>query len=94
MSNSFSAVVISHHLVISSIFAQLLKDIKLQSDLSIEFLAEQTTNYSGSDLKEFCRVAVMTPIKEYMRLRGNDKSAMIEASQTVSLLLCSVWSIS
>ncbi|EGG01295.1 uncharacterized protein MELLADRAFT_92596 [Melampsora larici-populina 98AG31] len=60
----------------------LLKDIKLSSDLSLEFLAEQTSNYSGSDLKEFCRVAVMNPIKEYMRLRGGDKSAMIEASQT------------
>ncbi|CAH7688832.1 ATPase [Phakopsora pachyrhizi] len=60
----------------------LLKDIKLEDGLSIDFLAKQTSNFSGSDLKEFCRAAVMAPIKEYMRSRGGDKSAMIEASET------------
>ncbi|KAI8450070.1 P-loop containing nucleoside triphosphate hydrolase protein [Phakopsora pachyrhizi] len=69
----------------------LLKDIKLEDGLSIDFLAKQTSNFSGSDLKEFCRAAVMAPIKEYMRSRGGDKSAMIEASETVSFFALTIY---
>lgn len=64
----------------TNILNLLLKDIKMENGLSINFLAQHTVNYSGSDLKEFCRAAVMAPIKEYMRSKGGDKLAMIEAS--------------
>ncbi|MBW0486780.1 hypothetical protein O181_026495 [Austropuccinia psidii MF-1] len=64
-----------------NILTLLLKDIKLEKGLSVEFLARSTPNHSGSDLKEFCRSAVMAPIKEYMRSKGGDKFAMIEASE-------------
>ncbi|OAV96622.1 hypothetical protein PTTG_06041 [Puccinia triticina 1-1 BBBD Race 1] len=66
----------------TNILNLLLKDIKMEDGLSIEYLAQRTTNYSGSDLKEFCRSAVMAPVKEYVRSKGGDKSAMFEASQS------------
>lgn len=65
-----------------TILALLLKDIHIEKGLSVDFLAQQTVNYSGSDLKEFCRSAAMAPIKEYMRSQGSDKFAMIAASQS------------
>lgn len=65
----------------TNILKLLLKDIKLEEELSIEYLAQQTSHYSGSDLKELCRSAVMVPIKEYMRSKGGDKSAMVETSE-------------
>ncbi|KAH9466670.1 hypothetical protein Pst134EA_000530 [Puccinia striiformis f. sp. tritici] len=66
----------------TNILNLLLKDINMEDGLSIDYLAEQTANYSGSDLKEFCRTAVMAPIKELVRSKGGDKSAMVEASQS------------
>ncbi|KNZ46502.1 adenosinetriphosphatase [Puccinia sorghi] len=71
----------------TKILKLLLKDIKMEEGLSVESLAEQTVNYSGSDLKEFCRSAVMAPIKEYVRGKGGDKLAMVEASSSVSCCL-------
>jgi len=65
-----------------NILKLLLKDIKMEEGLSVECLASQTANYSGSDLKEFCRSAVMAPIKEYVRSKGGDKMAMVLASES------------
>ena len=58
----------------------------MEEGLSVECLASQTANYSGSDLKEFCRSAVMAPIKEYVRSKGGDKMAMVLASESVSVV--------
>ncbi|KDQ16005.1 hypothetical protein BOTBODRAFT_31090 [Botryobasidium botryosum FD-172 SS1] len=46
---------------------------------SIHVLAECTPKMSGSDLKELCRNAAMTPLREYMRQHGGSPEELAKA---------------
>ena len=53
----------------------MLDDVRLDDDVVINTIAEETDGYSGSDLKELCRYAVMQPVREQLqRQRGRDVS--------------------
>lgn len=46
------------------IFQLILADEQLDQDADLEQLAQQTTNYTGSDINEICRQAAMQRIVE------------------------------
>jgi len=50
----------------------MLKDAKLDDELNLEDIAKKTNHYSGSDIKELCRAAVMVPVREYIRTIDKD----------------------
>ncbi|KAJ3371736.1 hypothetical protein GGF31_002715 [Allomyces arbusculus] len=49
------------------ILSLLLKDTVLAGDFDMEDVVNKTLGYSGSDLKELCREAVMIPVRERLR---------------------------
>lgn len=55
-----------------TILKLMLKDAKLDDDLNLEDIANKTNHYSGSDIKELCRAAVMAPVREYIRTIDKD----------------------
>lgn len=55
------------------ILSLYIQNIPLEDGLSIELIAEYTSGYSGSDLKEICRNAVNNMVKEYRRLPSSQK---------------------
>jgi SpoVK/Ycf46/Vps4 family AAA+-type ATPase len=57
-----------------SLLQLLLRDIKLDPTLfNLDYIERITAGMSGSDIKEACRDAAMTPLREYLRLnRGKD----------------------
>ncbi|CAK4079314.1 unnamed protein product [Aphanomyces euteiches] len=53
-----------------------LRGEPLASDLDLAQIARDTVNYSGSDLKELCRAALMIPLREHIaEFRANSSSA-------------------
>lgn len=46
------------------IFELILNDEQLDTDVDLEQLAQQTTNFTGSDINEICRQAAMQRIVE------------------------------
>jgi SpoVK/Ycf46/Vps4 family AAA+-type ATPase len=48
----------------TKIFQLILSHEKLDRDVDLEQLAQQTTNYTGSDINEICRQAAMQRIVE------------------------------
>ena len=66
----------------------MLAHTKLSSDFSIAALARRTDGLSGSDLRETCRNAAMSPVRELMREKGKTGKEGLEAArQEVSELL-------
>lgn len=62
----------------------MLHDIALDPRFSLDSLVRKTDGLSGSDLKEMCRAAAMSPVREYMREKGGDHAAMEEDNANVS----------
>lgn len=62
----------------------MLKETELEIDLPMDELARRTDGLSGSDLKELCRNAAMTPVREYMKRMEGDSAAMAELKSQVS----------
>mmetsp|Transcript_13923 Transcript_13923/g.27503 ORF Transcript_13923/g.27503 Transcript_13923/m.27503 type:complete len:369 (-) Transcript_13923:537-1643(-) len=54
------------------ILERLLKHEVVNADIDLEELALQTEGYSGSDLKELCRAALLAPVQDFMsdEIRG------------------------
>ena len=50
-----------------SILRTILAGVKIEDDFKFEEVAKVTVEYSGSDLKELCRAAMMQPAREAMR---------------------------
>lgn len=63
------------------ILSLMLKDTKLDPQLSLRLLASQTTGFSGSDLRELCRNAAMVPVRECMRAMEHDEEALMKVEK-------------
>ncbi|KAG1844614.1 hypothetical protein DFJ58DRAFT_25052 [Suillus subalutaceus] len=63
------------------ILSLMLKDTKLDPNLSLRILASQTTGFSGSDLRELCRNAAMVPVRECMRAMEHDEEALTKVEK-------------
>lgn len=50
------------------ILSLYIQNIPLDNGLSIKLIAENTSGFSGSDLKEICRNAINNMVKEYRKL--------------------------
>jgi SpoVK/Ycf46/Vps4 family AAA+-type ATPase len=61
------------------IFELILNNEQLHTDVDIEQLAQQTTNYTGSDISEICRQAAMQRIVELCNRRPitNEDDALL-----------------
>jgi SpoVK/Ycf46/Vps4 family AAA+-type ATPase len=63
-----------------------MRTVKLEADFPFNEIAKQTDGLSGSDLKEICRNAVMTPISEYISsLKGNISSLENKTREEIEL---------
>lgn len=51
----------------AAILRTLLAGVRVERDFSFNQVASVTEGYSGSDLKELCRAAMMQPVREAMR---------------------------
>eukprot|EP01004_Peranema_trichophorum_P001550 NODE_118_length_3592_cov_50.752666_g100_i0.p1 GENE.NODE_118_length_3592_cov_50.752666_g100_i0~~NODE_118_length_3592_cov_50.752666_g100_i0.p1 ORF type:complete len:1162 (-),score=251.75 NODE_118_length_3592_cov_50.752666_g100_i0:106-3072(-) len=60
----------------------ILKDEDLCPNVDFDALAQVTSNYSGSDLKQMCIAAAYRPVREYLRTEYNnsDKSSDLSNS--------------
>ena len=55
------------------IFSLLLKDTKVdKEDFDLELLVRASEGMSGSDIKEACRDAAMSPVREYVRRKREE----------------------
>ncbi|TPX34869.1 hypothetical protein SmJEL517_g02650 [Synchytrium microbalum] len=52
------------------ILTLLLKDVSLDSKFQVEDVVTRTEGYSGADLKELCRNALMVPVRESIKGLG------------------------
>ena len=78
------------------ILGVILKHETLADDVSLEYIAEKTTDYSGSDLHELCRCAAMNSFVETMKkenaesqdAKAEEEGAKASDSGTVILRKC------
>lgn len=54
------------------IFDIFLKKATLAPGFSMDRLVAATTRFSGSDIKEMCRSAAMIPLREYLKMHGQE----------------------
>jgi SpoVK/Ycf46/Vps4 family AAA+-type ATPase len=62
----------------TKIFQLILSHEKLDRDVDLEQLAQQTTNYTGSDINEICRQAAMQRIVELCHQQTRTTTTMDE----------------
>jgi SpoVK/Ycf46/Vps4 family AAA+-type ATPase len=60
---------------------QMLAKTNLSPNFSIDALAARTDGLSGSDLRETCRNAAMSPVRELMRSKGASGKEGLEAAK-------------
>jgi SpoVK/Ycf46/Vps4 family AAA+-type ATPase len=53
-----------------------LKDTETDPGFNVERLAVLTDGFSGSDLKELCRNAVMVPVREFISISADNHEAL------------------
>jgi SpoVK/Ycf46/Vps4 family AAA+-type ATPase len=69
------------------IFELILKDEQLHKDVNLKKLAQETTDYTGSDINEICRQAAMQRIVELCNQQDRDNKDKndIQSSQLRSI---------
>lgn len=65
----------------------ILQNERLGYDVDLDELAEMTEGFSGSGLKEVCRVAAMSCVRDYMRSRSNSESSSSPADESENVNL-------
>lgn len=50
-----------------SILTKILRDTKLEEEFDLDFLVRKTEEFSGSDLRDLCREAALSSMREYIR---------------------------
>lgn len=65
----------------------ILEKEKIAEDVDLNELAEMTEGFSGSGLKEMCRVAAMSCVRDYVRSRNNLDSIGNQLDETVNVNL-------
>lgn len=66
------------------ILRTLLSSVVIASDFSYQGVADVTEGYSGSDLKELCRAAMMQPVREALRRAAVNRTTSGGAPSSVS----------
>ena len=77
--SSSSAVVLTH--------PQMLNGTSLAPEFNMDALAQLTDGFSGSDLKELCRDAVMVPVREFLKASGGDHALLSRTEAEVRFIL-------
>jgi len=68
----------------NSILKIILEDENVDDDVDLDAIAEQTVNFSGSDLKELCRNASGYRVREFIRSKAGDWRCMSNPSSSNS----------
>ena len=53
----------------------MMREVRMDDDVDLMRVAKETEGYSGSDLKEVCRYAVMMPIREVLEEKRHEEWA-------------------
>ena len=68
-----------------SLLQLILMNDRISSDVSLDRIAEQTDNFSGSDLRELCRNAAMIRVRELRdRVLANDSTLSVSDLRGIS----------
>jgi ATPase family AAA domain-containing protein 1 len=80
----------------SAILRKILADAALAPGFSFDKVAQMTNGYSGSDLKELCRAAMMQPVREALRAthKAAAKAARAAAADAAAATTASAFSSS
>jgi SpoVK/Ycf46/Vps4 family AAA+-type ATPase len=65
----------------------MLNGTLLETDFSLDMLADRTAGMSGSDLKELCRNAAMVPVREFLKDAGGDHEVLERSREEVCRLI-------
>ncbi|KAL4425684.1 hypothetical protein ABPG75_009700 [Micractinium tetrahymenae] len=65
----------------AAILRVVLEGERLGEDVSVDRLAELTSGYSGSDLKQLCVAAAMRPVRAFLEAESSSEAAAGEAAE-------------
>ena len=68
-----------------TIIERTLRSSKLDAEVDLPALAQRTSDWSGSDLKELCRYSAQLPLRELMQ------SSQVAASAIAAALIFGAW---
>ncbi|CAK9436245.1 uncharacterized protein LODBEIA_P08030 [Lodderomyces beijingensis] len=69
-----------------AILSKILKDAKVdKEEFDLQFIVDNTRNFSGSDLRELCREAAILPVREYIKENYNYKSGKLSRDENDDL---------
>lgn len=70
------------------ILSKVLEEVDIEIGFDYMKIAEVTVGYSGSDLKELCRAAMMAPVRESLRLVAKQRMMKVPNLSATNGLTC------